>query len=118
MPAKKRNASMARKTAVRYVSAPRRRVYRKKSAATAIPAAAATIGMAAANLGPIQTIVNNMTVSGVKSAISAATTKEALIKTGIYTAGGYVAGEVVRRYAPSIIKTPMAKIAKKIPKVV
>ena len=103
--------------AARAAAAPKKkRSYRKKSGNTYIPAAAATVGAVVAMKEPIMTVINNMSVNGVKSAVQKATTVETLKKTAIYTAGAYVAGEAVKRYAPKIIKTPAGKIAKKIPR--
>lgn len=102
--------------AARAAAAPPRRSYRKKSGNTYIPAAAATIGAVVAMKEPIMTVVNNMSVNGVKAAVQKATTVDTIKKTAIYTAGAYVAGEAIKRYAPKIIKTPAGKIAKKIPR--
>ena len=81
-----------------------------------IPAAAATVGAVVAMKQPIMTVLQNMSVGGVKSAAQQAVQVDTLKKTAIYTAGAYVAGEAIKRYAPKIIKTPAGKIAKKIPK--
>ena len=106
-PAKKRAASRP---------AAKKRTYHKKSGTTYIPGAAATIGAAVAMKEPIMTVINNMSVSGVKTAAQQAVQVDTLKKTAIYVGGAYVAGEVIKRYAPKIIKTPAAKIAKKIPR--
>ena len=107
-PAKRRGSARA--------ASPRRRTYRKKSGTTYIPSAAATVGLAYAMKEPILSVVNNMSVQGVKSAAQQAVQVDKLKKAAIYTAGAYVAGEAIKRYAPKIIKTPAGKIAKKIPK--
>ena len=112
----KRKTTRRKAPARRAYAAPKRRSYRKKSGVTMIPAAAATVGAVVAMKEPIMTVINNMSVNGVKSAVQKATTVETLKKTAIYTAGAYVAGEAVKRYAPKIIKTPAGKIAKKIPR--
>lgn len=106
-PAKKRAASRP---------AAKRRTYHKKSSNTYIPSAAATVGLAYAMKTPILTAVNSMSVQGVKSAARQAVQVDTLKKAAIYTAGAYVAGEAIKRYAPKIIKTPAGKIAKKIPR--
>jgi len=100
----------------RAAAAPKRRSYHKKSGTTMIPAAAATVGAVYAMKGPIMQVINNMSVQGVKSAAQQAVQVDTLKKTAIYTAGAYVAGEAIKRYAPKIIKAPAGKIAKKIPK--
>jgi len=103
--------------AARAAAAPKkRRSHRKKSGTTYIPAAAATVGAVVAMKGPLMTVLNNMSVSGVKSAAQQAVQVDTIKKTAIYTAGAYVAGEAIKRYAPKIIKTPAGKIAKKIPR--
>ena len=98
-------------------SASKKRTYHKKSPNTYIPSAAATVGLAYAMKGPILSVVNNMSVQGAKSAAQQAVQVDNIKKAAIYTAGGYVAGEVIKRYAPKIIKTPAGKIAKKIPRI-
>lgn len=103
--------------AKRAAAAPKKkRSYHKKSGLTDIPAAAATVGVAVAMKEPIMTVLNNMSVSGVKSAIQQATTVNTLKKTAIYGAGAYVAGEALKKYGPKIVKNPAGKIAKKLPK--
>jgi len=109
-----------RKTAAKKRAASRpaakKRSYRRKSPNTYIPSAAATVGLAYAMKDPIMTAVNSMSVQGVKSAAQQAVQVNNLKKAAIYTAGAYVAGEAIKRYAPKIIKTPAGKIAKKIPR--
>ena len=100
----------------RAAAAPKRRSHHKKSGTTMIPAAAATVGAVVAMKQPIMTVIQNMSGAGVKSAAQQAVQVDTLKKTAIYTAGAYVAGEAIKRYAPKIIKTPAGKIAKKIPK--
>jgi hypothetical protein len=112
----KRKTTSRKAPARRAAAAPKRRSYRKKSGTTMIPAAAATVGAVVAMKEPIKQVINNMSVQGVKSAAQQAVQVDTLKKTAIYTAGAYVAGEAIKRYAPKIIKTPAGKIAKKIPK--
>lgn len=100
----------------RAAAAPKRRSYRKKSGTTYIPSAAATVGAVVAMKEPIMTVLNNMSVNGVKAAVQQATNVNTIKRTAIYTAGAYVAGEALKRYAPKIIKTPAGKIAKKLPR--
>ena len=112
----KRKITRRKAPAARAYAAPKRRSSRKKSGTTYIPSAAATVGAVVAMKQPIETVLNNMSVNGIKSAIGQATNVNTLKKTAIYTAAGYVAGEALKRYAPKIIKTPAGKIAKKIPR--
>lgn len=112
----KRKTTRRKAPARRAAAAPKRRSYRKKSGTSMIPAAAATVGAVVAMKEPIMQVINNMSVQGVKSAAQQAVQVDTLKKTAIYTAGAYVAGEAIKRYAPKIIKTPAGKIAKKIPK--
>ena len=100
----------------RAAAAPRRRSYRKKSGTTYIPSAAATVGAVVAMKEPIMTVLSDMSVNGVKAAVQKATNVNTIKRTAIYTAGAYVAGEALKRYAPKIIKAPAGKIAKKIPR--
>ena len=112
----KRKTTRRKAAPVSRAAFPRRRSYRKKSGTTYIPSAAATVGAVVAMKQPIETVLNNMSVDGVKSAIGQATNVNTLKKTAIYTAAGYVAGEAIKRYAPKILKSPAGKIAKKIPR--
>lgn len=57
------------------------------------------------------------TGSGAKAARAGLISKNALVKDAVAIAGGYIGGEIVKKYAPSVIKAPLGKIAKKIPKV-
>lgn len=100
----------------RAAAAPKRRSYRKKSGTSEIPAAAATVGVLYAMKEPIKTVIQNMSVNGVKTAAQQAVQVDTIKKTALYGAGAYVAGEALKRYAPKIIKTPAGKIAKKLPK--
>jgi hypothetical protein len=112
----KRKTTRRKAAPARRAAAPRRRSYHKKSGSTYIPSAAATVGAVVAMKKPIMQVINNMSVQGVKSAAQQAVQVDTLKKTAIYTAAGYVAGEAIKRYAPKIIKSPAAKIAKKIPR--
>ena len=134
MVTKKRKASRP-KTRTVYRTAPRK-AYRKKSGVTMIPSAAATVALAAVNYDGVKKAYNYVTTSsqkgivggvrnlamgsgsGAKAARSALIGKDALIKDAVAVAGGYLAGELVKKYAPSVIKSPMGKLAKKIPKVI
>lgn len=112
----KRKTTPRKRSTSRAAAAPRRRSYRKKSGTTYIPSAAATVGAVVAMKEPIMTAINTMSIDGVKTAARQAVHVDTLKKTAIYTAGAYVAGEAIKRYAPKIIKTPAGKIAKKIPR--
>ncbi len=112
----KRKTTRRKAPARRAYAAPKRRSYRKKSGTTMIPAAAATVGAVYAMKEPIKTVIQNMSVSGVKSAAQQAVQVDTIKKTALYTAGAYVAGEALKRYAPKVVKSPLGKIAKKIPK--
>lgn len=100
-----------------YAAAPRRRSPRKKSGVPQIPAAAVTVALVAANKDPIMNVVNTMSIDGVKNSIRAAVTPEQIKKDVIYGASGLVAGAAIKKFAPKFIKSPLGKLAKKIPKV-
>lgn len=113
-----------------------KRTYKKKSEASYIPGAMATAALVAVNYDGLvkaadyvqksssQGLVKGVenfamgTGSGAKQARARLIGKEALVKDAIAIGGGYLAGEIVRKYAPSVIKKPIAKISKKIPRVV
>lgn len=130
----RKTASRA-KTRTVYVNAPRKR--RAKSGYDKIPSAMATVGLVAVNFDGLKKVYNYVTTSspqggvikgvqnflftngaGAKTARSALISKDALIKDGIAIAGGYIGGEVVKKYAPTVIKKPVGLLAKKIPKVI
>lgn len=115
--AKKRRSSKRTATRTVYRSAPRRRSH-NKSGVSKIPSAAATVGLAYANKDVIMGMLNDISVNGAKNAVRQAIQPEQLKKTAIYTVGGMVAGEAIKKFAPSVIKTPLGKVAKKIPKVI
>ena len=109
-------------------AAPVKRIYRrrKNSGITQIPAAMATAGLVFANANNIKEDLDKIGQIGLgkmaKVYIPRGYYKKyinggQLINDAVYTVGGMIAGEAVRKYAPSIIKKPMGKIAKKIPKV-
>lgn len=109
-------------------AAPAKRIYRRraKSGTQYIPAAMATVGLVAANIPQLKVGMKNIQTRGVIGAVDhfvndGAYKKyiefNALKKDAIYYAGGYLAGEAVRRYAPKMIKAPLGKLAKKIPRV-
>ena len=111
---KKRSSSGARRS---YAAAPKKKRSKKKSGVPQIPAAAVTVGLVVANKDPILNAVNTMSVEGVKQSVRMAVTPEQIKKDVIYGAGGLVVGAAIKKFAPSFIKSPMGKLAKKIPKV-
>ena len=105
-----------------------KKVYRrrKNSGITQIPAAMATAGLVFANAKNIKEDIDKIGQIGLgkmaKVYIPRGYYKKymnggQLVNDAIYTVGGMIAGEAVRKYAPTIIKKPLGKIAKKIPKV-
>lgn len=110
---KKRSSSGPRRNA----AAPRKKRSRRKSGVPQIPAAAVTVGLVVANKDPILNAVNTMSIEGVKQSVRMAVTPEQIKKDVIYGAGGLVVGAAIKKFAPSFIKSPMGKLAKKIPKV-
>ena len=120
---KKKNTPKKRASA-----APAKRIYRrrKNSGVTQIPAAMATAGLVFANAKNIKEDIDKIGQIGLgkmaKVYIPRGYYKKymnggQLVNDALYTVGGMIAGEAVRKYAPSIIKKPLGKIAKKIPKV-
>ena len=123
-----------RKTARR--AAPARRIYRRraKSGYDKIAPAIATVALAAVNYGPVKQAVKEATQDGLKpakilnrvmndrngatKAVKKLVSSKQLVNDAAAIAGGYIGGEIVRKYAPTVIKKPIAKLAKKIPKVI
>ena len=128
MVTKKRTARKARSRTV-YRTAAKKTYRRKKSGITDIPAAAATVALVAVNANAIKDYANYLKTYGSvithKDPIGdfaarmqkTFVNKQQIIKDAAAIAGGYVGGEVVKKYAPSVLKSPLGKIAKKIPKV-
>jgi len=114
--AARRKRSSSRSAPRRYYAAPRRRSRRAKSGVTQIPAAAATVGVAIANKDAIMNVVNAPSVESVKSSLRYAMQPEQIKKDIVYGGAGLVAGAAIKKFAPRAIKTPLGKIAKKIPK--
>ncbi len=115
--AKKKRSSSGSGARRSYAAAPKRRSSRRKSGVPQIPAAAVTVGLVVANKDPILNAVNTMSIEGVKQSVRMAVTPEQIKKDVIYGAGGLVVGAAIKKFAPSFIKSPMGKLAKKIPKV-
>jgi len=100
----------------RYYAAPKRRTRRTKSGIAQIPAAGATVGVVIANKEPIMNVVNNPSIDSMKSSAKYAMQPEQLKKSVVYGAVGLGVGAGIRKFAPKFLKTPLGKIAKKIPK--
>lgn len=96
---------------------PKRKSRRTKSGITQIPAAAATVGVVIANKDPIMNMVNNPSIEGAKASVRYALQPEQIKKTVVHGAAGLVIGAGIKKFAPRFIKTPLGKVAKKIPKV-
>jgi len=119
-------------------AAPRRRT--NKSGIPMIPAAAATAALVAVNIGKVGNLYKAINNNGkqatldlmlkrtkqgltgqnnwVNKSMKAFISTDALVTDALAVAGGYVGGEIVKKYAPGVIKRPLGKIAKKIPKVI
>lgn len=95
---------------------PKKRSRRAKSGVTQIPAAGVTVGVAMANKDAIMNVVNNPSVEGVKTSVKYALQPDQIKKDVIYGGVGLMAGAAIKKFAPRVIKTPLGKIAKKIPK--
>lgn len=116
MAAKKKKGNSGTKTRTVYVQ--KKKTRRTKSGVTQIPAAAATVGVVIANKDPIMNVVNDMSIQGVKNSAKYALQPEQIKKTVVYGAAGLMAGAAIKKFAPKFIKTPLGKVAKKIPKVI
>lgn len=106
----------------------KKKVYRrrKNSGISQIPAAMATASLVLANANNIKEDIDKIGQIGLgkmaKVYIPRGYYKKyinggQLVNDAVYSVGGMIAGEAVRKYAPSVIKKPLGKIAKKIPKV-
>ena len=76
------------------------------------------MGVVIANKDPIMNVVNDMSIQGVKNSARYALQPEQIKKTVVYGGVGLVAGAAIKKFAPRFIKTPLGKVAKKIPKVI
>jgi len=116
MAKKKRSSAAAPR---RYYAAPKRKTYRrKKSGVKDIPAAAATVGLVVANKYGIESVMKNPNIPTLKSSAKWAIQPEQIKRDVIYGGVGLVAGAAIKKFAPSFIKSPLGKVAKKIPKVI
>lgn len=109
-------------------ASPAKRIYRrrKNSGVAQIPTAMATAGLVLANANNIKEDLDKIGQIGLgkmaKVYIPRGYYKKymnggQLVNDAVYTVGGMIAGEAVKKYAPKFIKAPLSKIAKKIPKV-
>ena len=112
---KKRTYSAAPRRS--YAARPKRRS-RRKSGVADIPAAGMTIGLVAANKYGIESLINSPSISSAKSVAKWAIQPEQLKRDAVYGVVGFAAGAAVKKFAPKFIKTPLGRIAKKIPKVI
>lgn len=110
----KKGKKSGAKTRTVYVTKKKSR--RTKSGVTQIPAAAATVGVVIANKDPIMNVVNDMSIQGVKNSARYALQPEQIKKTVVHGAAGLVIGAGIKKFAPRFIKSPLGKVAKKIPK--
>ena len=114
---KRKTTTRRRSTSSGSSAAPRRR--RKISPTKYIPSAGATVGLALANKDIIQHIANNpFQLDTYKSAAQAAIQPNRLKQDAVNMVVGYGAGWAVKQFAPKMIKEPIGKIAKKIPRVI
>lgn len=114
MAAKKKRSAARTRTVYRTRAAPRRRRKSVPSGVKDIPAAAMTVGILAANKGPIWIALSEFSLNGLKSAAHWAIQPEQLKKTATYALGGAAIGYGVQQFAPKIVKKPLGKAAKKI----
>ncbi len=115
------------KTRTVYRAAPKKkRSNGNKNGYKSIGPAMGTVGLALANAQNISDTVGALKKYGLSKGVAVIAdrgwqkyvTKDQLVKDGLYLAGGYMGGELVKKYAPAFIKKPLGKIAKKIPKVI
>ena len=111
----KKNKTTKKKSSPAATSPQRKR---KSSPTKHIPSAGATIGLVMANKDIVQEVIN-APFSGqtYKNALNTAIQPERLKQDAINAAIGYGAGWAIKNYAPRVVKEPLGKLAKKIPKV-
>lgn len=131
-----KRAAPRRRTYAASRAAPRRRTV--KNGYDKIGPAAATVALVAVNAGRIKNLANAVTNNGndpiskwpgrlaggftgsnnwIHNSLKKFVATDALATDALAVVGGYAGGELVRKYAPTMIKKPLGKIAKKIPKV-
>ena len=115
MAAKKRKTTTSSAAPRRYYG-PKRKQRRTKSGVAQIPAAGATVGVVIANKDAIENVINNPSIESMKTSAKYALQPEQLKKDVVYGAVGLGVGAGIRKFAPKFLKTPLGKIAKKIPK--
>ena len=113
----KKKKSYTKSAAPRRSYGPKKRSRRTKSGVTMIPAAGVTVGLAVANKDAAMNVINNPSVQGVKDSVRYALQPEQIKKDVVYGGVGLMAGAAIKKFAPRFIKTPLGKLAKKIPKV-
>ncbi len=127
MVTKKKTAAKAKTRTVNKAE-PRKRSNGAASGIKYIPAAAATVGLLAANaknlkqdwnfiqthnFGDLSKYGKEYVMNSWKKYIA----PDNLVKSAIGYGAGYVGGEIAKKYMPGVIKRPMGKLAKKIPRV-
>lgn len=120
MAAKKRTTRAVAKPRTTAAPAKRRRSSAAMKGVAKIPKMGAATGFIVANWDPISWTVTN-SIKNPKSAMDYAKAagkkmiqSESLVKDAQYMLAGYIAGKVVKKYAPKAIKKPVAKIADKV----
>lgn len=116
MAARKKRSSSP-KSRVIYRTASSRRRSHKNTGIDKIPAAAVTVGLAAANMNAVQTVANDLSLNGVKSAAQQAIQPDQIKKDLLYAGTGFVVGCALKRFAPRGIKKGLGQLSKKIPRV-
>lgn len=116
--AKKKKSTSAAAAPRRSYSGPKKKSRRKKSGVSQIPAAGVSVGLAVANKDAVMNVVNNPSIDSVKSSVRYALQPEQIKKDIVYGGVGLMAGAAIKKFAPKFIKTPLGKVAKKIPKVI
>lgn len=101
-----------------YYRGPKKKSRRTKSGVSQIPAAGVSVGLAVANKDAIMNVVNSPSVDSVKNSVRYAMQPEQIKKDIVYAGVGLAAGAAIKKFAPRFIKTPLGKVAKKIPKVI
>lgn len=120
---RKKSASVGRTRTV-YVGRSARRS--RKSDASYIPSGMATAGLILANATPLKKELSriqnqgliNATKNFMKNDYKDFIKTDLLIADAMYLGGGYILGSVIQKYAPNVIKKPIGKLSKKMPRVI
>lgn len=112
---KKRSSSGGVRTRTVYRTRSRRG--HKNTGIDKIPAASATAGLIMANMDGVQTIANDLSLNGVKTAAQQAIQPEQIKKDILYAGVGLGVGCLIKRFAPSGVKKALGSVAKKMPRV-